>query len=175
MIRLFRNNYFRRIWIMQELVVCRQAMFRKGSYTFSWDSLEHVARVIYSAGWPINHNEHDTYVISGLLPADKSGIRTIANIRREFADTRLLSLSLLMCITRRFQSTGPCNKVFALLGLTNEKMGIVPSYSQTVEEVFTQTTAALILAARSILLLSAVEDRTDLTSSLPSWFSDYSI
>jgi len=49
--RLFERQYFRRLWVVQELVVSPNAVVWCGSFSLGWAQVEHVASLIISTGW----------------------------------------------------------------------------------------------------------------------------
>jgi hypothetical protein len=87
--------------------------------------------------------------------------------------------------THRFsKSTDPRDKVYAFLGLADRNMSpfrnqpdaLVPNYSLSVQEVYTETARVLMLSYRNLSLLSHVEDPSQRRiANLPSWVPDYSI
>ena len=49
--RLFERPYFRRIWVVQELVVSAKTIVRCGSLTIKWEYIEYIARSLLATGW----------------------------------------------------------------------------------------------------------------------------
>ena len=177
--RLFGRHYFRRIWVVQELAVCKRAVVRCGSWTISWDDLQHVTRLLLAAGWrgPFIKEAPQPR----MLPRAPTFAKTISNIRLGFPVTqgeRGMSLSLLLCVTRRFLASDPRDKVFALIGLANniKSQSINPDYARPTTDVYRDVTGYLVTTEQSLALLSTVEDISHRKpdSNLPSWVPDYS-
>ena len=176
--RLFGARYWQRIWVVQELVVSRNAVVRCGSKTIPWAKVEHAARLLLATGWRRAFNSTSRLPVSPRAPVFA---KTIANIRTSFGELQGgpgMSLSLLLCVTRRFRATDPRDKILALLGVANNssRQLIIPNYSSPPETVFLNTTGALIVSENSLALLSTVEDGSRRSlHSLPSWVPDYSV
>ncbi|EMT74130.1 Heterokaryon incompatibility protein 6, OR allele [Fusarium odoratissimum] len=77
----------------------------------------------------------------------------------------------LVCLTKRCHATDPADKIFALIGLAGEKTyGIVPDYTKTKPEVFTEFALKVISETRNLEILNYcdVEDPT-VEERLPLW------
>lgn len=177
--KLFGRPYFRRIWVVQELVVCKKATVRCGSLTVLWDDLQHVTRLLLAAGWrgPFIKEAPQPR----MLPRAPTFAKTISNIRLGFPISQGecgMSLSLLLCVTRRFLASDPRDKVFALIGLASKikSQSINPDYARPTVDVYRDITGYLITTEQSLTLLSTIEDISHRKpdSSLPSWVPDYS-
>jgi hypothetical protein len=173
--RLFERQYFRRLWVVQELVVSPNAVVWCGSFSLGWAQVEHVASLIISTGWMRALQE-----LYGVT-VRPSFIQTIRNCKLHFHETRGgsgMGLAFLLCSTRRFQTSDPRDKIIALIGLTRdaEKYSNLTNYSRSIAELYLEVTGELILADQSLLLLSSVEDQSDRRlQALPSWVPDYSV
>ena len=176
--RLFERTYFRRIWVVQELVVSSNAVVRCGSLTIPWEHVEYTARSLLATGW-----------VTALKQAYGSNVtpnfvQTISNCRAKFAelqDGRGIPLSLLLSSTRRFQATDPRDKIIAVVGLADHRTVGMPvsrilDYETPTAQLYRDVTGTLIRSQRSLTLLSSVEDRSDRSlHELPSWVPDYSV
>ncbi|MCJ1479437.1 hypothetical protein MMC13_008123 [Lambiella insularis] len=174
--RLFERPYFRRLWVVQELVVSADAIAWCGPWSVRWALIEHAARLLISSGWLRALQE-----VYG-VKVRPSFIQTIGNCKLHFHETRGgkgMELDFLLCSTRRFQTTDPRDKVIALIGLTKDAKKYESSmtdYSKRIMDLYRDTTGQLISTKRSLLLLSSVEDSLDRSfHELPSWVPDYSV
>ena len=177
--KLFGRPYFKRIWIVQELVVSKNAIARYGSLTIRWEHIEHVGRLLLATGWRTAFN-----IRSRTSPRAPVFQKTISNIKQSFSELqggRGMTLGLLLCVTRRFLATDPRDKVVALVGLANNLTSqsakpILPNYSKSTADVYKDVTGFSIVHERSLTLLSVVEDISDRDiTNLPSWVPDYSV
>lgn len=174
--RLFERPYFRRLWVVQELVVSADAVAWCGRQSVQWALIEHAAKLLISSGWLRALQE-----LYG-VKVRPSFVQTIGNCKLHFHKTRGgrgMELAFLLCSTRRFETTDPRDKVIALIGLTrdaHEYESSMTGYSKSIVDLCRDTTGQLISTKRSLLLLSSVEDSVDRTfNELPSWVPDYSV
>ena len=176
--RLFERPYFRRTWVVQELVVASDTIIRCGSFTISWEYVEYIARSLLATGWI---RALKKVYGSNCIP---NYVQTISNIKGSFAELKGgpgIPLSLLLNASRRFGATDPRDKAIALVGMADHRsLGssatAVLDYSKSVEDLYTEVTGHLIIRERSLNLLSSVEDIVDrVFMCLPSWVPNYSI
>lgn len=174
--RLFERPYFRRLWVVQELVVSADAIAWCGRHSVRWALIEHAAKLLISSGWLRALQE-----LYG-VKVRPSFVQTIGNCKLHFHETqggRGMELAFLLCSTRRFQTTDPRDKVIALIGLTRdakEYESSMTDYSKSIVDLYRDTTGQLISTKRSLLLLSSKEDSRDRQfHELPSWVPDYSV
>ena len=176
--RLFERPYFRRTWVVQEVVVASDTNIRCGSFAISWEYVEYVARSLLATGWI---RALKKVYGSNCIP---NYVQTISNIKSSFSELKGgpgIPLSLLLNASRRFGATDPRDKAIALVGLADHRsLGssatAVLDYSKSVEDLYTEVTGHLITRERSLNLLSSVEDVVDrVFMSLPSWVPNYSI
>ena len=176
--RLFERAYFRRIWVVQELVVSSMAVVRCGSLTIRWEHVEYIARSLLATGWVGALKQ--VYGVN----VTPNFVQTISNCRASFAEVkgdRGISLSLLLSATRRFQATDPRDKIIAVVGLAGYRTVGMPvsrilDYDRPVAQLYREVTGHLIQSQRSLTLLSSVEDFSYRRfHELPSWVPDYSV
>ncbi|KAK3170323.1 hypothetical protein OEA41_009710 [Lepraria neglecta] len=175
--KLFERTYFRRIWVVQEIVVTSNAVIRCGSLTISWEYVEYMARSLLATGWVRALKQVYGF---NVIP---NFVQTISNIKASFSELkggRGVLLSLLLSASRSFQATDPRDKIIALAGLSDHRsLGSSAStlldYSKAVEDLYIEVTAHLMRRERSLNLLSSVEDISDRTMNLPSWVPNYRV
>ena len=176
--RLFERAYFRRIWIVQELVVSSMAVVRCGHQTIRWEHVEYIARSLLSTGWVGALKQ-----IYG-VNVTPNFVQTISNCRASFNEVkggRGIPLSLLLSATRRFQATDVRDKIIAVVGLAGSPAVGMPvsrilDYERPVAQLYREVTGYLIQSQRSLTLLSSVEDFSYRRfHELPSWVPDYSV
>ncbi|MCJ1387326.1 hypothetical protein MMC18_000168 [Xylographa bjoerkii] len=174
--RLFERPYFRRLWVVQELVVSSNAIAWCGPFSVQWAHIEYVAKLVLSSGWLRALQE-----IYG-VKVRPSFVQTIGNCKIHFHETQGgsgMGLANLLCSTRRFNTTNPLDKIIALIGLTRDARkyeATMADYSKSIADLYIDTTGQLITADQSLLLLSSVEDISYRHfQELPSWVPDYSV
>ena len=176
--RLFERPYFRRTWVVQEIVVASDTIIKCGSFTINWECVEYIARSLLATGWI---RALKKVYGPNCIP---NYVQTISNIKASFSELKGgpgIQLSLLLNASRRFGATDPRDKAIALVGLADPRsLGssatTVLDYSKSVENLFTEVTGHLMTRERSLNLLSSVEDILDrVFMYLPSWVPNYSI
>ena len=176
--KFFESPYFRRIWVVQEVVVSSNAIVRCGPLTIRWDYVEYVARSLLSTGW--------VRALKRIYGSDVTPnfVQTISNVKDGFSELvggRGIPLSLLLSATRRFQATDPRDKIIALVGIADHRSlgsstSAVFDYSKSIADLYIEVTGHLMRKERSLNLLSSVEDSLDRrVRGLPSWVPDYSV
>ena len=174
--KLFEKPYFRRLWVVQELVVSSEATAWCGPLSIRWAHIEYVAKLILSSGWLRALQE-----VYG-VKVRPSFVQTIGNCKIHFHETQGgpgMALANLLISTRRFQTTDSRDKIIALIGLTKDARkyeATMTDYSKPTADLYKDTTGQLITADQSLLLLSGVEDISyRQIQELPSWVPDYSV
>ncbi|KAF2088450.1 HET-domain-containing protein [Saccharata proteae CBS 121410] len=157
--KVWRRPWFRRIWIIQELVLANRAMLFCGSSFVTWEQLETAAWFIHRHSLPVNY----TVFVTEL------------SIHKIEYRTQRHPLLTLLVRTSASEATNPRDKVYGLLGICSETDAkeIVPDDEKPIPEVFLDV-ALLHLRRGNLGLLTALADpRWRLTPCLPSWVPDW--
>ena len=176
--KIFESPYFRRIWVVQEVVVSSNAIVRCGQLTTRWDYVEYVARSLLSTGWVRALKQ---IYGSGVTPNFVQTISDVQNGFHELVGGQGIPLSLLLSATRRFLATDPRDKIIALVGMADHRSlgnstSAMLDYSKSIMDLYVAVTTQLMRKEQSLNLLSSVEDGLDRrVSGLPSWVPDYSV
>jgi hypothetical protein len=196
---IYNHSWFDRLWVHQEITVSSKASVLGQHYSTSWDKLARTVLIIYEridtrsilldkdptvASW--------TSIVMGIVQRDLV-LRCLHRSFRHQANTILdrakpfmnnlkegieleLSLFHLLKATRSYKCHNPLDRVFAILGLVEDDMGLQPTYSQTVSEIFTKVTWAIIQKQQSLEALCMADvgnfPRTN-SSDLSSWVIDW--
>lgn len=186
--------YFRRVWIIQELMACKEIVVMCGRWTHSAhlillgcsffasrvsyflrkENEEKEARDSMSPG-AVGSRQISWMLKLGLL-IDMENDRFVALFLPQYSGAARTRVSLLDALkgARVAESSDPRDKVFALLNLCHDAsaLGIEPDYSAKTADVFQYTARALIQAgAGGRLLINASEHVSSLR--LPSWVPDW--
>lgn len=163
--KLLQNPWFTRMWVVQELVVAKETpLVGCGDAWFSWKNLA-VAINDRMLG-EIDRREHSAHLVH------------FASLRQTFNfDAGIDDFVSLLLATSDRESSEPRDKIFALLGLANNRLraSINPDYTAPISDVFQQAMVVTLKAHEDLELLraAAVGDRnSDL--SVPSWCIDFS-
>ncbi|KAG9503337.1 hypothetical protein J7337_006182 [Fusarium musae] len=171
MTELFLRRWFSRIWVLQEVVLAKQALVQLGSYQIPWEWVGLAAAIVVHKNElsPGGLNRHmvppgamNSYLMYRLSVSQK------CLPRLEFSFAQLLQA------TRHFESKEPKDKIYGLLGIETTDLlatRIVPDYREiTTPQMVYEDIAGLMLGADSPLTFLSgagplgTDDRPE-----PSW------
>ncbi len=168
--KLYRRSWFGRVWVLQETAVGRlDPEVRVGNKWLSWEAFESARRFIENQIAKNDGGSTSKLVVSVV----KATAVAIHNTRHDlWSNLPLPNLETLLSRTMTFHSTDPRDKVFALLGLAleNDRLAILPDYSKSLKEVYTEL--AVYLLSKDINMLYFNTDSP--YHELPSWVPDWS-
>jgi hypothetical protein len=181
-INLLRRAWWNRVWVYQELVVSRKAMFICGVDILdcdqlfvalrTWLYLSNPKNLQHSGNLDLGFLSHDNFLEPGFMILHRETKRTGSQVLEGYC---LISLVLL---TRYKLATDPRDKVYALLGVDGVgDIAVMPDYTISTSTVYQNFTVNCIKARDdlSILSLSGIETAglKELSDS-PSWIPDFS-
>jgi hypothetical protein len=144
--RIFKYEWWKRSWIIQEVVVGRNVVMQRGPHQVEWNALQTM----------VAHTTFREIVLSGLraplFAMVVQGLRT-----EERADEPMLFTLLDLVYDFRFQSaTFGSDKIYALLGLPwSDNLSLfIPDYGLSPEEVFLQFTVFCIKHYKDLTILA---------------------
>ena len=164
---LLGRSWFRRIWVVQELICAQKAIITCGNHEMEWERFLDVARTIRETG--VFGSIRDQSVQDALLIL--GGIR----LRRRSQEQQ--EIEILLYYYRSCVASDPRDKVFALVGIAGGQTApaYTPDYSKSVLEVYRNLAMHLIIAEQNpdVLVHCAyiVGSKSPL---LPSWVPDWS-
>lgn len=156
---LWRDPWFTRVWVLQEVYDKGSVEFICGYARFSYDALK---SVYYGySGTPVT-KEIWPRVLKWIHYPPESSLRPELNLWNRLYETR------------DYLATDPKDRVFALKSLSGDtqiEMNYLIEYNQSVEECYTQV-AAFLLPVLGLGLLAAIRHPHD--KKMPSWIPDWS-
>jgi Heterokaryon incompatibility protein (HET) len=165
-LRLLQRLWFKRKWIIQEVVKSKRVVLNIGRESMPWETLGDLAT--YVTAWSVdralaqlmfNHSAEDAL----------KNIAMIENIR--FGD--ISSLARLLRFTDRFACTDPRDQIIALLNLASDVNGaaeLLPDYTVPAFEIFHRYAKWTALTKRTLEFLSYDFDPSWRKGMpLPSW------
>ncbi|KAK4495933.1 hypothetical protein PRZ48_013201 [Zasmidium cellare] len=177
---LLKYRWFSRMWVVQEVVLSRKAIFLCGRHHLPWESFAHATR------W-IRHR-------TGLWTADSvsdEDFQTLAKVNKIIrlkSGHEDMTMEALLTQAFRFQCTNPLDKVYGLLGMVragrDDLEPIVPDYAKSVKEVYTQATWFAFKQELSLDLLNNITPSKDeeldgtlpaVNDPWPSWVPRYDV
>lgn len=164
---LFERPWFSRVWTLQEAMLSKTATVIIGNRSLDW---MHLGIAVVSLLWK-NEEKFHVLVYSKMVTAAQNSFyaRTCqgsTHLRR--------SLDVLLSNTWDCKCTEPRDKIYGLLGLAANDLGIKPDYKSPVEDVYMDAIRRLIFSddspPYSVSILShAQHHRDDKSESFPSW------
>lgn len=164
--KLLERSWFRRIWVVQELVCARKATIKCGNHSMEWENFSNIAERLRLSG--CHDLIFDPRVDRALY------ILSCMGVERRKGNTHL---ELLLYSYRRCLASDPRDKVFALVRLGNSQIATAytPDYSTDVVEVYRNLAIDLIIAERNPdILIHCVYSAGSKSYLLPSWVPDWS-
>jgi hypothetical protein len=171
---LLRRSWWRRVWIIQEMVAANEILFMCGQRTIQSEVV-----LLFFAALIALHATYSTPLVQEEgVELDGDSI-TLGNIYlRPYAWARRPLLQTLYTTGKSLASDNR-DKIYAILGLSSDSYQIMesPDYSLTVEEVYKQFAVRFVSKYQSLEFLSfaglPVFPRRSGTA-LPSWIPDWS-
>ncbi|KAF2995187.1 hypothetical protein E8E14_004255 [Neopestalotiopsis sp. 37M] len=130
---LCERPYWRRMWIIQELLHAEKIIVWCGTQKFDWSDIEALylkLEKIENTNWFAHHELH--------MSIKQSAAATMAWQRAHWRhpDTPAPRLSRLIEIFRDWHCTDIRDKVFALVGMATTESAIIPDYALSTREVY---------------------------------------
>ncbi|RDW70963.1 hypothetical protein BP6252_07526 [Coleophoma cylindrospora] len=179
---VFGRAWFRRTWIIQEIAASQSAVVVCGPRAIPWVSVRNaciqIERVINAAA------NKSLYLGSGFqhfhFLNEIIDLGLIDPHLGKYAQSHRDLLYLINSFSH-MDATDPRDKVYGLLGLSNENGGVVsemgrlePDYAKPVQQIYTKVARHLILSTGRLDVLRACLG-TGKVTGLPSWVPDWTV
>jgi hypothetical protein len=125
----YRNSWFTRIWVLQEILLAIKATLLIGSFRLDWADICAATNVFLVKD------------VASIIQSFSDSLLLMSRFSRAFhPESRrpILDLDFLLDIGRYCGATEPKDRVFAVLGLANVKSGITEDNKMTLPEVYAQ-------------------------------------
>jgi hypothetical protein len=170
---ILERSYFERVWVIQEILFAKEVQIILGDKCFDWAKF---SRTVYY----VNINKKILHLgVYEQLPR----LLSYRDESKAFLSGRVNigkpnSLFLLLRDTRTCKSTDPRHKIYALLGMSEEKdeMALAPNYDLKIEEVYSNLAKFFIDRDKRLDILGHVQgtqSKHDLLSWVPDWSFPY--
>ncbi|KAH9877994.1 hypothetical protein J1614_003211 [Plenodomus biglobosus] len=166
---LFRNPWFARVWIIQEVAMATHVIVKCGSRSVSWDDFVRAFYVLHSLNMIMPDPARYAQSVIRTLGIIDARASRLAGHDRDTLGT------LLRC--RSSLATNPRDKVFGVLGLTTDAhtLDFRPDYKSEVHEAYTDIAFAIIKLEGSLDVLGVPRGTGPSAAPLlPSWAPDWS-
>lgn len=166
MISFFNKEYWRRVWIIQEITVASTVTMLYGTIEVSWDFLVPVLRSLVKES--AHGHEEQGINISGI------GASHLLRFREHWIDTnKPISILQAMTWTTHTKATDPRDKIFALLGLCHDGFRIVPvpNYKQSLKSIISEMSRLSFSRNRSLdqICLRGADTKPQDSAEIPTW------
>ncbi|KAF2491003.1 HET-domain-containing protein [Lophium mytilinum] len=177
---LFLNNWFVRMWVIQEIVLAQEATLIWGDVEIDWKWV----------GIAVDHIRQDTKLHALLESRNMQNAYFMHYICGQQLDKNPNTHPFLHLLdwARSFDVSDPRDKIYGLLGFptkhTNLEKGDVflePDYTQTVHEIYTEVAKKVLNQDNTLDLLSfvtheytSIDAEGKLKFEFPSWVPDWS-
>lgn len=133
LVEFFDKDWWRRVWVRQELIVSRDAVVLFGSTSVAWTDVAAVSHWLkvwtpdLDARTRKNGARHRSGVYAG---EDLEGFRQASKTKGK------LDFQTMLIHARNCEATNPCDKVFAILGLIEEDVDYDLPESEIAKQTF---------------------------------------
>lgn len=175
---IFSRHWFRRVWIVQEIAVAREAIVVCGPDVMSWWEFNQGCRQITRR--VRQTSTRNPYNDTNFVHCARIGrLLDINNI----SETKVRLKRNLLFLLQHFghlDATDPRDKVYGLLGLASEVQEpdaqdemIVPDYNHPTSMVYADLVKFMVTKTRRLDILRACQGSSRRISDLPSWAPDW--
>lgn len=147
-------SLWERVWVMQEIACCPEAMLVIGKFTMPWTILSSIldhSGVPDRYHLPFSHQRFEQYIW------DTFAKTQVIEHQRDIVKGTSSVNSTLLDVLSRFRathSTDPRDKIYGLLGLATDNHGIIPDYRKSIQEVYIEVARLQLNATRSLDLIT---------------------
>jgi hypothetical protein len=168
LLRLFRQPWFRRLWVIQEVALARTVEMKWGAATIDFTYVGLAAKQIWtSESWSLRWNRCAGDFNAHLIYSIWTGEWTC-------------SFSKLLQRTTQFAVSDDRDRVYGLMGIPSsdaqnddvEATFLQPDYNLSSEEVYIAVATKLICQLGDLSLLSIIEHHGSTRDEMPSWVPD---
>lgn len=126
---LFQRPYWKRLWVIQEIMLARSIVVQCGTKQINWSSLE----IHFLTGRALRSTPGRMF--DGFAYISSSAAQEIVRARDSFSGQHSLKLSSVLADFSEWNCSNPRDKVYGLLGLVDERLRVEIDYQKSVEEV----------------------------------------
>lgn len=178
LIKLFGRDFWRRVWIMQEVALAKVLIFTCGRISMNWHLFFAGYWLLQRFGYA-SRNESDVKWRSLKEAVDQSNYFVNGSYlyKRIYCgpNAKKPLLQLLEVCRQHTRASNPRDMVFALSAMATdwEELSICVDYSKDYEEVFMEVARALIRSGGLNVLFHAQDSGSKNAAVLPSWVPDW--
>ncbi|KAL9599863.1 MAG: hypothetical protein Q9219_003557 [cf. Caloplaca sp. 3 TL-2023] len=175
---IFKRPWFKRLWVMQEVVLAPDAEIICGGHRLSFDIIK-VLAALHTEGSGMG-NTHEMFrdrinldIAVAIKDHFLNYLQKLNGIEKHKNDFQTAAIMFGRC--RQLQCREPHDKIYGLLGLLRMENDIQVDYDRPVLDVYRDAAMVYLLQCESpcILLDSARDDFSRPTVDWPSWVPDW--
>lgn len=165
--RLLQRDFWHRVWILQELILPKDALVVCGSAVVSWKTFRKMSSILDPSG----------SVVDLTLGMTWGNVKVQMLIFHLFRPMKLkdnaVGIYLLVQETMHLKASDPRDKIYGLLALDSETT-MKPDYSKSVQRLYVEFAKSTLLCGTNLDLLEFACPCDDhMLSGLPSWVPDW--
>jgi Heterokaryon incompatibility protein (HET) len=176
-VRLLSRNWWDRAWIIQEVASAKDVLCCCGQSTVPWDQLALIIRAIGMRDFRHFNTEIKSFMDNGGI--DKAW--NLVEARETFQTRGFKGIQRLLDMNRRHACRDPRDKIYSILGLTDERIRTIirPDYKKSIAWTYAMAVKAHIMGKEDLEILALVEDKGrarkvhDRRFPRPSWVPDF--
>jgi hypothetical protein len=171
--RLFNLDYWKRVWVVQEVFAAKDIVVYCGSYSIPWQNLVNVQKILSESyddqlvnvlrkhpamrGYITWYGPDALRLVDGDLPADLPDLFEIV-LKHSWKE-----------------ASDPRDKIYAFVGISRQNGTYLIDYSLSVSHVYTNFIYQIVLQSRSLNIICALRrDGNDSDQyELPSWVPNF--
>lgn len=171
------RRWFRRRWIIQELLSARYIVMNCGEHQISWQD---ISAAVYSfVDWTYGGNfERQMGEREILLPINLRCILRLSRLRvhyhPEVDRSTLYDLDQLLLATSDFQCSNSFDQIYSLLGIANiakssSRLLPLTDYTEQPRKTFAETALHIIYETGNLSILTYAQGQVMKATAVPSW------
>ncbi|KAH8598539.1 heterokaryon incompatibility protein-domain-containing protein [Bisporella sp. PMI_857] len=178
LVRIVYGAWTRRLWMVQENTLCPDTIMLRGHREIDWMTVAAVPILFYTCLIPsvLLEREWTALGISGNPDGVFSRMWLTwrsrwSHVYNNDSGDRLGSLQSNLCFYAALECRDPRDKIYAIMGVSSdvEKMGVVPDYMVTQEDLFLDVSTRIYLSQDLYLLENVSGQIAQPHANLPSW------
>ena len=194
--RLFCRAWFRRAWVIQEVLLAGKLTVLCGEHELSWERLVLVSAFLAKSAWSREFAKPAFFAIDKTLDGVEfynrnrmqphlNGPTKLNTAKRTLMTNSVSDNQLLLGLirSRRYSSFDPKDKVFSLYDIARKhgrhpELIPQPNYTWTEGKAYFETALAVLKGSNDLLLLAYAEGdvfRNSVMIGWPSWVPDWSV
>ena len=170
-IDLMTRPWWGRTWVLQELLLAKEAIFYCGFESIAWRDLPSLLRLeqwFYSG---VKLLQLEWRIMDELFDSFNSYHRIRGTANQLGGSATVEGFIVILALNRQSHRFDERDAVYGLLGLMNNDIAsnIIPDYNTSAADIFQDVTVQLTLCSQSLILFSLTQYKTKQDRGFPTW------